>query len=105
MNRKLRRKSYRHRPKLFAKSGRSPNSTKFKVTTVTVDSSWLDMPTFPSNPVHSSPIHSTLRKYPGLFGIPFLILIVGASFGLQSFTQTRYDLHDQKVTQVRQSDV
>jgi len=26
-----------------------------------------------------------------LFGIPFLILIVGGSFGLQSFTQTRYD--------------
>ena len=27
--------------------------------------------------------------------------MVGASFGLQSFTQTRYDLHSQKVTQVR----
>ena len=27
--------------------------------------------------------------------------MVGASFGLQSFTQTRYDLHRQKVTQVR----
>ncbi|EGN95816.1 hypothetical protein SERLA73DRAFT_38982, partial [Serpula lacrymans var. lacrymans S7.3] len=26
--------------------------------------------------------------------------IVGASFGLQSFTQTRYDLQDQKVKQV-----
>ena len=27
--------------------------------------------------------------------------MVGASFCLQSFTQTRYDLHRQKVTQVR----
>ena len=27
--------------------------------------------------------------------------MVGASFGLQTFTQTRYDLHSQKVTQVR----
>ena len=27
--------------------------------------------------------------------------MVGASFGLQSFTQTRYDLHSQKITQVR----
>lgn len=58
------------------------------------------MLTFPSNPLNSSPVHTTLRKYPGLFGIPFLILIVGASFGLQSFTQTRYDLHDQKVQNV-----
>src|SRR5882762_2998171 len=59
------------------------------------------MPTFPSNPLTSQPVHRILRKYPGLFGIPFLILIVGASFGLQSFTQTRYDLHDQKIQQVR----
>jgi hypothetical protein len=27
--------------------------------------------------------------------------MIGASFGLQTFTQTRYDLHNQKVTQVR----
>jgi len=26
--------------------------------------------------------------------------MVGASFGLQAFTQTRYDLHSQKVTQM-----
>ena len=60
------------------------------------------MPVFPSNPLRTSPIHATLRKYPGLFGIPFLILMVGASFGLESFTQVRYDLHDQKVQNVRQ---
>jgi len=35
-----------------------------------------------------------------MFGVPFLLLMVGASFGLQAFTQTRYDLHSQKVTQM-----
>ncbi|KAI0934894.1 hypothetical protein AcV5_006588 [Taiwanofungus camphoratus] len=58
------------------------------------------MPTFPSHPLNTSPIHRTLRKYPLLFGVPFVVIIVGASFGLQSFTQTRYDLQDQKVSQV-----
>ncbi|CCL98763.1 uncharacterized protein FIBRA_00768 [Fibroporia radiculosa] len=58
------------------------------------------MPPFASNPLKSNPIHRTLHKHPSLFGIPFLVIIVGASFALQSFTQTRYDLHDQKVTQV-----
>ncbi|KAF7976502.1 hypothetical protein HWV62_6303 [Athelia sp. TMB] len=57
------------------------------------------MPTFQSNPLNS-PVHKVLKKHPSLFGVPFLILIVGASFGLTSFTQTRYDLHDQKVRQV-----
>ncbi|EED80810.1 predicted protein, partial [Postia placenta Mad-698-R] len=41
-----------------------------------------------------------LRKHPSLFGIPFVVIIVGASFAMQSFTQTRYDLHDQKVSQL-----
>ncbi|EGO21339.1 hypothetical protein SERLADRAFT_476383 [Serpula lacrymans var. lacrymans S7.9] len=58
------------------------------------------MPTFQSNPLNPSPTHRLLKKYPGLFGIPFVLIIVGASFGLQSFTQTRYDLQDQKVKQV-----
>ncbi|KZT69878.1 hypothetical protein DAEQUDRAFT_709686 [Daedalea quercina L-15889] len=58
------------------------------------------MPTFSSNPLNSKPVHRVLRKHPSLFGIPFVIIIVGASFAMQSFTQTRYDLHDKKVTQV-----
>ncbi|EIM89565.1 uncharacterized protein STEHIDRAFT_128538 [Stereum hirsutum FP-91666 SS1] len=58
------------------------------------------MPTFPSNPVNSPRLHNTLRRNPLLFGIPFLVIIVGSSFALSSFTQTRYDLHDKKVTQV-----
>ncbi|KAF7799357.1 hypothetical protein EIP86_010589 [Pleurotus ostreatoroseus] len=55
------------------------------------------MPPFARNPLNPHPIHTLLRKHPSLFGIPFLIIIVGASFGLQSFTQTRYDLQDKKV--------
>ena len=47
-----------------------------------------------------SPLSQTLRKHPAYFGVPFILIIVGASFGLQTFTQTRYDLHDQKVSQV-----
>ena len=59
------------------------------------------MPTFPSRPLSNSPLHRRLKKHPALFGVPFLLVMVGASFGLQAFTQTRYDLHSQKVTQVR----
>jgi cytochrome c oxidase assembly protein COX16 len=58
------------------------------------------MPTFPSRPLNKSPLHRRLKKHPALFGVPFLLVMVGASFGLQAFTQTRYDLHSQKVTQV-----
>ncbi|KAI0050864.1 hypothetical protein FA95DRAFT_492385 [Auriscalpium vulgare] len=58
------------------------------------------MPAFPSYSLRSSPIHRVLKKHPSLFGVPFLLIIVGASFGMQSFTQTRYDLHDQKVSQI-----
>jgi Cytochrome c oxidase assembly protein COX16 len=59
------------------------------------------MPAFPSRPLNKSPLHLRLKKHPALFGVPFLLVMVGASFGLQAFTQTRYDLHSQKVTQVR----
>lgn len=40
------------------------------------------------------------RKHPSLFGVPFLLIMVGASYGLTIFTQARYDLHDQKVKNV-----
>ncbi|KAG2135213.1 cytochrome c oxidase assembly protein COX16-domain-containing protein [Suillus bovinus] len=55
---------------------------------------------FPSKPVNLSPFQSRLKRYPALFGIPFLLIVVGASFGLQTFTQTRYDLQDHKVKQM-----
>ncbi|KAI8982915.1 cytochrome c oxidase assembly protein COX16-domain-containing protein [Trametes punicea] len=56
------------------------------------------MPTFSSNPVKAPAYSKIFRKYPALFGVPFVLIIVGASFGLQQFTRTRYELHDQKVT-------
>ncbi|KZT23983.1 hypothetical protein NEOLEDRAFT_1135813 [Neolentinus lepideus HHB14362 ss-1] len=58
------------------------------------------MAVFRSQPLNSSPIHKTLRKHPAMFGVPFVLMMVGASFALQQFTQTRYDLQDQKVSQV-----
>ncbi|EIN07033.1 hypothetical protein PUNSTDRAFT_71377 [Punctularia strigosozonata HHB-11173 SS5] len=57
------------------------------------------MPTFQSNPVKPSRTSTLLRKHPSLFGVPFIVMMVAASFGLAQFTQTRYDLQDQKVTQ------
>lgn len=59
------------------------------------------MPPFQSNPINPSRMNTLLRKHPSLFGVPFVLMMLGASFGLASFTQTRYELHDQKVSQVR----
>ena len=59
------------------------------------------MPTFSRNPLNEAAYSKLFRRYPALFGVPFVLLIVGASFGMQQFTQTRYDLHSQKVSAVR----
>ena len=67
----------------------------------TVQTFHTPMPAFASKPLNRSPLYRRLKRNPALFGVPFLLVMVGASFGLQSFTQTRYDLHSQKVTQVR----
>ncbi|KAF8967290.1 cytochrome c oxidase assembly protein COX16-domain-containing protein [Flammula alnicola] len=45
-------------------------------------------------------MNQIVRKHPGLFGVPFVLIIVAASFGLTTFTQTRYDMHDRKVKHV-----
>ncbi|KDQ16363.1 hypothetical protein BOTBODRAFT_130168 [Botryobasidium botryosum FD-172 SS1] len=61
------------------------------------------MAVFPSEsfpPRPPSTLNRQIRRNPLLFGIPFILTIVGASFALQTVTQTRYDLHDRKVTQV-----
>ncbi|KAF5323818.1 hypothetical protein D9619_012989 [Psilocybe cf. subviscida] len=56
------------------------------------------MSVFGPNPYKNhSTVNTMIRKHPSLFGIPFILLMVGASFGLTTFTQTRYDHHDQKV--------
>ncbi|KAF9013406.1 cytochrome c oxidase assembly protein COX16-domain-containing protein [Cyathus striatus] len=58
------------------------------------------MTTFSSRPVNPGTLNRTIKKNPALFGVPFVMLMVGASFLLSNFTQTRYDLHDQTVKQV-----
>ncbi|KAF8633462.1 hypothetical protein AX15_001422 [Amanita polypyramis BW_CC] len=56
---------------------------------------------FDSRPLNPSAFSKKVQRHPGLlFGVPFVVLMVAASFGLTAFTQTRYDLHDQKVKQV-----
>ncbi|KAG7442489.1 uncharacterized protein BT62DRAFT_936046 [Guyanagaster necrorhizus] len=62
------------------------------------------MPVFESKPL-SQPkwqavANKTFSKNPLIFGIPFVIIMVGASFAITPFTQIRYDLHDQKVKAV-----
>ncbi|KAG8998554.1 Cytochrome oxidase assembly [Tulasnella sp. JGI-2019a] len=62
------------------------------------------MAVFPSRPFNpnapSNRVNSVLRRYPLLFGLPFIGLIVGASFAMTPFTQTRYDLQKQKTQQI-----
>ncbi|TFK36431.1 cytochrome c oxidase assembly protein COX16-domain-containing protein [Crucibulum laeve] len=58
------------------------------------------MVVFPSRPIQPTTFGSTIKKYPGLFGVPFVLLMVVSSYALTTFTQTRYDLHDQKVKNV-----
>ncbi|EAU88945.2 hypothetical protein CC1G_10073 [Coprinopsis cinerea okayama7 len=41
-----------------------------------------------------------IKKHPSAFGVPFILVMVAASFGLSTITQTRYDMQDQKVKQV-----
>ncbi|KAN0060426.1 Flavin-linked sulfhydryl oxidase of the mitochondrial IMS [Thecaphora frezii] len=61
------------------------------------------MPTFPSRPLRRSNsafsrLGPKVRQRPVLFfGVPFLVTIVGASFGLSMLTQTRYDYNATKV--------
>ncbi|KAI5122197.1 hypothetical protein M0805_002686 [Coniferiporia weirii] len=58
------------------------------------------MPAFPSNPLRQNGLNGTFRKYPALFGVPFVLIVVGASFAMTTFTQTRYDLQNQRHTSV-----
>jgi Cytochrome c oxidase assembly protein COX16 len=44
---------------------------------------------------------NTIHRHPSWFGIPFVLLIVAASFGLQNLTQTRYDLQARRVHEVK----
>ncbi|KAL0060776.1 Cytochrome oxidase assembly [Marasmius tenuissimus] len=55
---------------------------------------------FESKPLNPTKFNRTIQQKPWLFGIPFVLLMVAASYGMTTFTQTRYDLHDQKVKKV-----
>jgi len=63
------------------------------------------MPTFEARPLgpktRTLTINATLKKHPALFGLPFLLIIVGASFGLKHLTETRYEARNERTTQVR----
>ncbi len=61
------------------------------------------MTVFQRKPFNSKPpskLNQMVLKNPLIFGIPFCLLMVGASFALTPFTQTRYDLQDQKLQAV-----
>ncbi|EJD53278.1 hypothetical protein AURDEDRAFT_54831 [Auricularia subglabra TFB-10046 SS5] len=55
------------------------------------------MPPLPNRPPKgASTFNRLMRRNPAMFGIPFVCLIVGGSFGLSNLTQIRYDIHDQR---------
>ena len=62
----------------------------------------LAMGSFDSRPLNSTPLNNRLRKNPLLFGVPFVIIMVVASYALVPFAQTKYELQDRKISKVRQ---
>lgn len=65
------------------------------------------MPALPRHPLQPKPrrVLSKVHRHPFvMFGLPFVGIIVGASFVLSTFTQTRYDLRDQQVTSMEQEE-
>jgi cytochrome c oxidase assembly protein subunit 16 len=56
---------------------------------------------FQSRSTNPNKLVSAVRRRPfAFFGLPFLGIVVVSSFGLQTLTQTRYDLDNQKVQAV-----
>jgi cytochrome c oxidase assembly protein subunit 16 len=56
------------------------------------------MVAFSSKPLKPSPLLQAIRKRPFLlFGLPFVGIMVGASFALEKFTQTKYDYESNKI--------
>jgi cytochrome c oxidase assembly protein subunit 16 len=65
------------------------------------DALLLAMAAFDSRPLNSTPLNNKLRKNPLLFGVPFVIIMVVASYALVPFAQTKYELQDRKISKVR----
>lgn len=59
------------------------------------------MTIFSSRSLNPGSLGKIIKKHPSVFGVPFILVMVAASFGLSTVTQIRYDLHDQKVKAVR----
>ena len=59
------------------------------------------MGVFDSKPLNTTPLNGALRKNPLLFGVPFVMIMVVASYALVPFTQTKYELQDRRVSKVR----
>ncbi|KLT38774.1 cytochrome c oxidase assembly protein COX16, mitochondrial [Cutaneotrichosporon oleaginosum] len=63
------------------------------------------MPAFTSKSRNPNKLVSAVRRRPFVFfGLPFLSLVVASSYALQTFTSTRYELNDQKVSAVSKED-
>ena len=59
------------------------------------------MGAFDSKPLNTTPLNNTLRRNPLLFGVPFVMIIVVASYALVPFAQTKYELQDRRISKVR----
>jgi cytochrome c oxidase assembly protein subunit 16 len=60
------------------------------------------MPTFASRPlgIPKAGLNGFLRQHPLAFGVSFVVIIVGASFGLKGFTDVGVEKKDGKITVV-----
>jgi len=58
------------------------------------------MGAFDSKSLNTVPLNNTLRRNPLLFGVPFVIIMVVASYALVPFAQTKYELQDRKISKV-----
>lgn len=93
-------RALRRRLALALHLGFSRNGGRLKLALQACDSPLTSRTSHP-NSGRSSRFTISLRRHPFThFGLPFLGLIVLSSFALTSFTQTRYDLRDQKVQSV-----
>jgi len=59
------------------------------------------MGAFDSKPLNTTPLNNKLRRNPLLFGVPFVVIMVVASYALVPFAQTKYELQDRKISKVR----
>jgi hypothetical protein len=58
------------------------------------------MGVFTRKPLHESKLQRLFAKHPTWFGIPFVLIILGASFGMEPLMKVRYEMRDKKVKQV-----